>query len=106
MENHNHLPRRSDGRRIGSSRASGLEMPNMLRPLVDSGCLARMAREIAPGTRMITDRAANPQFTKKSEAQHDNRHNHHGADNGQSRLMQVGDAGPGSVLGRGDVGLG
>ena len=41
-----------------------MEMPNMLRPLVDSGCLARMAREIAPGTRMITDRAANPQFKK------------------------------------------
>ena len=36
----------------------------MLRPPVDSGCLARTASEIAPGIIMITKRAANPQFTK------------------------------------------
>lgn len=55
---------------------------------------------------MITDRAANPQFTKKSEAQHDNRHNHHGADDGQPCLMRVGDAGLVSVFGRSGAGLG
>ena len=36
----------------------------MLRPPVDSGCLARTASELAPGIIMITKRAANPQFTK------------------------------------------
>ena len=33
----------------------------MLRPPVDSGCLARTASEIAPGIIMITKRAANQQ---------------------------------------------
>ena len=62
----------------------------MLRPPVDSGCLARTASEIAPGIIMITKRAANPQFTKESEPQYDGHHNHHRDDNRQQCSTWVG----------------
>lgn len=66
----------------------------MLRPPVDSGCLARTASEIAPGIIMITKRAANPPVHEESEPQYDGHHNHHRDDNRQQCSTWVGFPGP------------